>query len=85
MANRLDPFAEDELVTLTGLDSALIGIGTQCGQVAIAIYSRELIIDAIVERDGMTREEAVEFVEYNIDQTYLGERTPIIMETTYYA
>jgi len=33
----------------------------------------------MVEQDGMTEEEAIEFIDFNIVGAYVGESTPIIM------
>ena len=41
------------------------------------VYSREKIIDILSE--DMTREEAIEFYEYNILGAYMGEMTPIYL------
>ena len=34
----------------------------------------------MVEEQGMTTEEAIEFYEYNIVGAYMGEATPIFLE-----
>lgn len=42
-------------------DDAIIGV-SQDGR---AVYSYEKMIDNLIREHGMTREEAVEFIEYN--------------------
>ena len=42
-----------------------------------AVYSEEKVLDVLVKRDGMTYEEAIEFFDFNIRGSYLGEQTPI--------
>lgn len=70
---------EDGLVALDGLDAALIGVSSRCGQASCLVYSSERIIRILVERDGMTRDEAEEFFDFNIAGAYMGERTPFFL------
>ena len=46
-----------------------------------AVYSEEKIIDAFVERDGMTYEEALEYFDYNVRGAYVGEQTPLFIRS----
>jgi hypothetical protein len=58
-------------------DSAIVGV-TDEGNV---VYDFNKMVDHLVERDGMTRDEAVEFIEYNAVRAlpYAGEKAPIII------
>ena len=58
-----------------GLDNALAGFDTQ----GRAVYFANEIIGILMQRDGMTEEEAREFFEFNIACAYVGEYTPIYM------
>ena len=58
-----------------GLDEAIIGASTK----DLAVYDIYKIIAILVARDGMTEEEALEFFEFNIDGSYMGEQTPIFV------
>ena len=62
-----------------GLDEAIIGIGSRCGQKDLIIYDIDKVIWILMQRDGMTDEEAVEFFEFNIQGSWQGEETPIWM------
>tara|TARA_R110000824_G_scaffold127033_1_gene286947 strand:- start:406 stop:645 length:240 start_codon:yes stop_codon:yes gene_type:complete len=62
-----------------GLDSAIIGVGSRCGQKDLLIYDIDKVIWILMQRDGMTDEEAVEFFEFNIQGSWQGEETPIWM------
>jgi len=44
-----------------------------------AIYLVDQILGTLMERDGMTHEEAYEFFDFNIGCAYVGEYTPIYM------
>lgn len=70
---------EDCIITFDGLDDAFIGVGYRFNK-AIACYNKDAIIAILVDRDGMTIEEANEFFDFNIAGSYLGERTPVIVE-----
>jgi hypothetical protein len=52
-----------------GLDEAIIGTSTK----DLAVYDVYKIIAILVARDGMTEEEALEFFEFNIGGSYMGE------------
>lgn len=45
----------------------------------VLIYSGIKILNELVERDGMSAEEALEYIDFNIEGTYMGPDTPIIM------
>ena len=64
-----------EAVVLDGLDDSIEGYDKD-GRI---IYSVHNIIETLMERDGMTYEEAVEFYDFNIEGSYLGEYTPIFL------
>jgi hypothetical protein len=70
----------EEIIIFDGLDDAFIGVGYQFNK-ALACYDREKIIDTLI-KDGMTAEEAIEYHDFNIVGSYLGEGTPIIIDST---
>ena len=60
-----------------GLDAAIIGVGERCGQEDILVYDISKVIDILVDRDGMTTDEAYEFFSFNILGSWVGEKTPM--------
>ena len=58
-----------------GFEDAIMGYDTK----GRAIYSVGNIIDILVERDGMSYEDASEHFSFNIECAYAGEHTPIYM------
>ena len=60
-------------------ESALIGYDVISGR---AIYSYNLMIEHLMTVDGMSEEDAIEFIEYNTVRAipYMGEKSPIIFE-----
>jgi len=61
-----------------GYDKAILGL-TDNGQL---VYSKEIMVDLLLNMDTeMTEEDAWEFLEYNCFNTYVGEQTPIFINT----
>lgn len=44
-----------------------------------AVYDYQLLVQLFVERDGMTEEDAIEYIDFNILGAYVGERTPFLL------
>lgn len=65
-----------EAILWEGCDDAIIGI-TPNGQ---AVYSIEKLWGIFIGQ-GMTEEEAIDWVDYNIINAYVGEYTPIHIYT----
>ena len=66
--------ADEECLIADGFDDAVIGI--VFGANPKAVYSVKGIIDILME-DDMSYEDAVEYFEYNIAGSYVGEKTPV--------
>ena len=64
-----------EALFADGHDHAIMGYSSD-GRV---IYSVDQVVRGLVERDGMTPDEAIEFFNHNIECAYVGEYTPIYM------
>lgn len=67
-----------ELIFADGYDEAILGVGSRNGH-AVVVYNSEGIIDILCQRDGMIRDEAEEFFDYNIGGAWIGEGTPFYM------
>lgn len=55
-----------------------MGVGERYGGPPVAVLDLEKML-AKMEKGGMTREEAVEYFEFNILGAYVGEETPVYM------
>ena len=64
---------------MEGRESALVGLGSRCGQPILAVYDRDLLLESFIS-DGMSAEEAEEWIGINVEGAWVGEHTPIIME-----
>lgn len=60
-----------------GFEDALIGIATEFSGTRRAVYDLAKCIEILMSRDGMDREEAMEFMEYNVTGAYVGDSTPV--------
>jgi hypothetical protein len=70
---------EDEKILLAdGLESAFMGIGRQF-HYPVAIYSYKKVIKALM-RQGMDREGAEEYFDYNIAGAFVGDQTPVFLQ-----
>jgi hypothetical protein len=62
-------------IKLDGFDNCIIGVVEEFGNGPRILYSKEKIIDELCEE--MTREEALEFYDFNILGGYFGEQNPV--------
>ena len=70
---------EESVVLMDGFDEALIGLSQRINEPLLAVYSWEKMIDVCIVRDGMSHEEALEYIEYNCIGAWIGDQTPIIV------
>jgi hypothetical protein len=64
-----------------GFDDAIIGMAERINLGPVVAYSVSKILDIMIERDGMTYEDALEYYSYNIIGSWMGENTPIFITT----
>ena len=66
----------------TDLDKAIIGttLTYQEGErVPVFVYSGEEIVSVLMIRDGMGRDDAMDFIDFNIEGAYIGKDTPLLV------
>ena len=66
----------EEMLFAAGFEAALIGYVTRFGMEPVALYDWEKCMKILMERDGMTYEEADEFFSFNVIGAWMGENTP---------
>jgi len=64
-----------------GFDEAIIGMAERINLGPVVAYDVDKILNIMVERDGMTYEEAIEYFDYNILGAWMGENTPVYIQT----
>ena len=60
-----------------GYDGAIIGIEPNTQRI---VYDRDMMIAILVQEDGMSYEDALEHLEYNVWGAFVGEHTPIYIQ-----
>ena len=70
---------EDYTLLADGFDGALIGMGRQFNQ-ELAVYDYSKCVEILMERDGMSQDDAVEWMEYNVVGSWMGKGTPVFVE-----
>ena len=70
---------DPELIIIDGYDSAILGVCERAGQQDSVLYSSSKIVQILIERDTMTEEDALEFLDFNIINAYMGEKTPTFL------
>lgn len=71
---------DEKIIKWDGFDECVLGIGSRCGMEDVLVYSKKKIVYTLRDRDEMTVEDALEYIDFNILGAYVGERTPIILE-----
>jgi len=67
----------DPILTADGFEEAFIGC---CARTNRAIYSYEKCLDVLMDGDSeLTRDDAIEHMEFNVVGSYMGEGTPIFL------
>ena len=68
-------------ILFDGYEAALIGYVGSTGSLPVACYDYEKCIEILMKRDKMSREEAVEYFEFNSAGGYYGSITPSFLYT----
>jgi hypothetical protein len=69
-----------------GLDDAIIGqasVWNSNEKMEVLVYDADLMIKVFVDRDGMSEEEANEYILFNIEGAYIGKDTPVLVWQRY--
>ena len=72
---------DPEMIVLEGpgFDAAILGVVMVAGTPDRVLYSVEKTIEVLVGQ-GMSREDAEEWYDFNIACAYMGEKTPAFLE-----
>ena len=69
----------EEALLADGFEDAIVGICERFGAVPVVAYDRDKCIEILMDRDGMEDEEAVEYFEFNVAGSYVGDGTPVFL------
>ena len=73
--------SKDVPLTADGFDSCFIGYFQRAGGLHLAVYDYGLCIDLLME-EGISWEDAIEHMEFNVVGGWVGEGTPAFMHKT---
>lgn len=74
-------YPDEEFLSADGFEKALIGIAyDKIKGVHVLIYSRMECIEILIERDEMSKEDAEEYFDYNVEGAYVGDKTPVFVD-----
>ena len=81
-ADITDLYGDDEpnILFAEGFDEAIAGVVWD-GERTRVVYDTELILELLMGRSEMSYEEAVEYFDFNIAGSHMGEYTPLYLET----
>jgi len=80
---RINMFLEDGTALLLEpevFDAAIIGVADRAGQPTLVAYDRTRCIEILMEQ-GISRDEAEEYYEFNIACAWFGDGTPVFIDT----
>ena len=64
-----------------GFDEAIVGMAERINLGPVVAYDVDKMLEIMVKRDGMTYEEAMEYFDYNILGAWMGDNTPVYIQT----
>ena len=71
-------FFDDSIITADGFELAFLGCGYSFGG-AYAIYNFSTCMEILMQRDGMTYDDAEEYFQYNVTGAFVGDRMPVFL------
>lgn len=71
----------DLVFKMDGFDDCIIGSVERKGFPDIIGYDARKVVQKLMDRDGMTEDEAVEFYEFNMLGAWVGDTTPCFIDT----
>ena len=82
-AEMIEQLAEEnpDALMADGFEKAFLGIYRRFSHPPLAAYSYEECIQVLMERDKMPYEGAVEFFDFNVIGSWMGEGTPVFVQT----
>jgi hypothetical protein len=74
--------ANPDALLADGLEDALVGYTINTHMPHVAVYDAAKCVEVLMKRDGMTHEEAQEYLEFNTYCCYVGPNGPIYINTS---
>jgi hypothetical protein len=68
-----------EALCADGFEEAILGVAERCSCPALVVYDADRCVEILMERRGMSREEAEKFFSLNTLGAWGGENTPLFL------
>ena len=72
-----DHYPDESYLQADGYDDAIIGVNNEK-----LVYSITKCIKVLMERDGMSYDDALEYFYFNTESAFVGDQTPIWVDDT---
>ncbi len=70
---------DESTLLMDAFEKALTCFSRRANEPLLAVYSWEHMVDVLIQRDGMSYDDATEYIDYNCIGAWVGEQTPIIV------
>lgn len=74
--NIIEFYPDEEFLSADGFEDAVIGVCYDNG-INKLVYSKNKCIKILMDTDKMSYEIAIEHFDFNVQGSYMGEKTPI--------
>ena len=73
---------KDPVLVMEEFSDAFMGYIWRAGKTPFAVYDNDKIVEILMER-GLSHEEAIEHIDFNVNGGWVGEGTPgLLIQTT---
>ena len=62
-----------------GFEDTIVGVGRQCHN-ELVVYDYDKCVQVLMDSEGMTYEEAVQWMEFNVVGSWVGANTPVFIK-----
>ena len=81
-----DIYADEDILFADGFDEAIIGVvfvhNEKTGERNTrVVYDTEECLEVLMDRDGMSYDEASEYFDFKVAGSHMGEYAPLYLET----
>jgi len=80
--NELAEHFGNDLLFADNFDNAIIGVSMGISSGTKVVYDAEEMARTLVVSEGITEQEAWEYLEFNTFNAYVGDNTPIFVSTS---
>lgn len=71
----LEQFPDEGFLKADGFDAAVIGVSSD----SRLVYSTDMVLEILMSRNNWSYEDALDYYYFNIEGSYVGEKTPIFI------